>query len=228
MRSLGVICDMKRRRRRLGGLYSGFFAKKRVSRVIVAIHFGQRGDIRSQVVAFPPHGAEERQVRWPSPFRSKSEAPAFRFDAFSVTANRYRPRIAAGNHAGPETDTGTAHRRENREHRLRRQHVPERGFRIVRNPNSIAAIAPEVLGQHVEPNRQRPLGAPVLPDAEEASGTPCRSATGTTRTSNLATSHSMPKVRDRHPAGRGGEHRIFTIGATREHADRRAGAPDGR
>jgi hypothetical protein len=62
MRSLGVICDMKRRRRRLGALYSGFFAKKRVSRVIVAIESGQSGDIRSQVVAFPPGGADESQI----------------------------------------------------------------------------------------------------------------------------------------------------------------------
>src|SRR5450631_4225324 len=35
MRGLGVICDMERRRRRLTGLYSLFFAKKRVSRVNV-------------------------------------------------------------------------------------------------------------------------------------------------------------------------------------------------
>jgi hypothetical protein len=62
MRSLSVICDMKRRRRRLGRLYSGFFAKKRVSRVIVAIDSGQSGDIRSQVVAFPPGGVDESQI----------------------------------------------------------------------------------------------------------------------------------------------------------------------
>jgi hypothetical protein len=44
----------------------------------------------------------------------------------------------------------------------------------------------------------------------------------------LRPNNSMPKIRDRHPAGRDAEHRRFAIGVTREHADHRTGAPDGR
>jgi len=51
MRNLGVIYDMKRRRRRLSRLYSGFFAGKRVFWAVAAIQSGHAGDIRSQVVA---------------------------------------------------------------------------------------------------------------------------------------------------------------------------------
>ena len=91
MRDLGVICDMKRRRRHLEGLYSGFFAKKRVSRVIVAILFAQRGDIRSQVVTFPPGGASR-------PFRPNRRLQRSVWSHFPGRRTGYRPQIkrAAG------------------------------------------------------------------------------------------------------------------------------------
>lgn len=140
---LGVICDMKRRRRRLEGLYSGFFAKKRVSRVIVAIESWAEWRHSIPGCCVPPGSADERQ-------KSAAIGPAAKavcFDAFSgprtATPDQAQGRLslksACHQLCGPETDTGAAHRRQNR----RRQHGPAGGCRIVRNPNSIAAIAPE-------------------------------------------------------------------------------------
>ena len=44
----------------------------------------------------------------------------------------------------------------------------------------------------------------------------------------LRPNNSMPKIRDRHPAGRDAEHRTFTIGVIRERADHRLGGPEWR